>query len=226
MRGLKSIGFVIAVVLPLCAQDRQVKEHQLGAYKGDEDSIRSVMNYCDAVDDSAQQQQARIFAKSKTDSTAKPKGYSWKEFSNRDEWEAGGKPVPVVFGWSKDDAIVRVTVVARPPRARSPALAHTRLDYCYGSDAKLIRIRAVWYAPTNCEYLFPCRLISGREFYLIQPQRPGVTDWVFTPDGTITKLRNGKAVDDYFDPCNSLRVDDLHLRRSNDLPFNHLPSTK
>jgi len=44
---------------------------------------------------------------------------------------------------------------------------------------------------------------------------------VFTPNGQIRKLRDGEAQDDYFDPSYSLTVSDLHLRSSDDLPFNH-----
>jgi hypothetical protein len=50
--------------------------------------------------------------------------------------------------------------------------------------------------------------------------------WVFIPDGTINKLRNGKEVDDYFDPSNSLTVNDLHLTTSDDLPFDHTAKSK
>lgn len=181
--------------------------------------MRSVMNYCDAVDDSVQDQQPRIFAELNVDSTTKSKGDRWKEFASKDEWDAAGKPAPLAFVWNRDGAIVRVTIVARPPRVGSPVVARDRVDYCYGSDTKLIRIRALWSAPTECEFLFPCRLISGHEFFLGGRWYPAVTDWVFTEDGAIQKLRNGKTVDDDFDPSYSLTVSDLHLRTSADLPF-------
>jgi hypothetical protein len=179
------------------------------------------MNYCDAVDDSLREQQPHIFAELKMDPTTKSKIDGWREFASKDEWYAAGKPAPRAFVWNRDGAIVRVTIVANPPRVQIPAVARQWIDYCYGADGKLIRIRAVWYVPRYCEFLFPCRLISGREF-LLGGQRPAVTDWVFTADGTIRTLRNGKARNDYFDPSNSLSVSDLHLRTSADLPFNHL----
>jgi hypothetical protein len=219
MSGLKLFGFVLAFALPLSAQKNQLNERQLGAYKGREDAVRAGMNYCDAVDDSAQQQQPRIFAELPLDSTTKSKSHDWKEFARKDEWEAAGEPAPVAFVWDRGGAIVRVTVVASPPRHRIRAGAYQRIDYCYGPDTKVVRIRAVWYVPTYCEFLFPCRLISDHDFFLLGDPHPAVTDWVFTANGAIQKLRNGKAVDDYFDPSYSLSVSDLHLRTSDDLPF-------
>jgi hypothetical protein len=221
MSGFRLFGFFLAFTLPLCAQEYKLSEHQLGAYKGSDEAVRSVMSYCDAVDDSVQEQQPRMFAELSLDSTAKSASLRWSEVASKDEWESSGKPAPLTFVWSKDGSIVRVTVVTSPPRFRIPVVAHRRVDYCYGSDAKLLRVRAVWSVPTSCEFLFPCRLISGLEFSL-GGQTPAINDWVFTADGTITRLRNGKASDDYFDPSNSLSVGDLHLRTSADLPFHHL----
>jgi hypothetical protein len=221
MNGFRLVGFVLAFTLPLCAQEYKLSEHQLGAYKGSDEAMRSIMSYCDAVDDSEREQQPRIFAHLNLDPATKSSSPRWSEVASKDEWESSGKPAPLSFVWRKDGTIVRVTVVTSPPRFRTAVVAHRRVDYCYGVDAKLLRIRAVWYAPTSCEFLFPCRLISGHEFP-IGGQTPAVTDWIFTAAGTITKLRNGKAIDDYFDPSSSLTASDLHLRRSNDLPFNHL----
>jgi len=221
MSALHSVGFLLVFACPLFAQEHKLSEHQLGAYKGDDAVVRSAMDYCDSIVDSVQQQLPRLFAKLNIDSTTESKSRQWKEFSNKNEWDAAGKPLPLALVWNRDEAIVRVTVVTHPLRFRIPAVAHQRVDYCYGTDTKLIRIRAVWYVPTFCEFLFPCRLISDQEFYLIHAQRPGITDWVFTADGAIEKLRNGKAVDDYFDPAYSLTVDDLHLRTSQDLAFGH-----
>ncbi|MFZ0862240.1 MAG: hypothetical protein WCA27_25370 [Candidatus Sulfotelmatobacter sp.] len=220
MPTLKSLWFLLVFSLPLFAQEHRLSEHQLGAYRGSEDAVRSVMNYCDAVDDAVQEEQPNIFAELNIDSTTKSESHRWREFASKDEWEADGKPVPLAFVWNRDGAIVRVTVVSRPPRVGSPVVVRQRVDYCYGTDTKLKRIRAVWHAPTECEFLFPCRLISGHEF-LLGGQYPAVTDWVFTADGAIQKLRNGKAVDDYFDPSYSLSINDLHLRTSEDLPFSH-----
>jgi hypothetical protein len=155
MSGLKLFGFVLAFALPLSAQKNQLNERQLGAYKGREEAVRADMNYCDAVDDSAQQQQPRIFAELPLDSTTKSKSHDWKEFARKDEWEAAGEPAPVAFVWDRGGAIVRVTVVASPPRHRIRAGGYQRMDYCYGPDTKLVRIRAVWYVPSYCEFLFP-----------------------------------------------------------------------
>lgn len=221
MSVLRSLGFLLVFALPLFAQEHRLSEHQLGAYKGDDAEVRSVMNYCDSVDDSVQQQEPRIFAELNIDSTTNSKSRHWKEFTSKDEWDAAGKPAPLAFVWNRDEAIVRVTVVTQPFRFRIPVVAHQRVDYCYGTDTKLIRIRAAWYVPTFCEFLFPCRLISDQEFYLIHSQFPGITDWVFTANGAIGKLRNGKAVGDYFDPAYSLTVNDLHLKTSQDLVFSH-----
>jgi len=226
MNTLKSLCFLLVFSLPLCAQKHQLNEDQLGAYKGREDAVHAVMNYCDASDDfSREGAQPRLFTQLKSGSTKEAASQQWWEFASKAEWYAAGKPAPLAFVWDRDGAIVRVTIVARPPRGGA-SLAFRRTDYCYGPDTKLIRIRAVWYAPTDCELLFPCRLISGREF-LLGGQHPGVTDWVFTPDRAIQKLRNGEAVDDYFDPSYSLTASDLQLRTSKDLPFGHpaTPST-
>jgi hypothetical protein len=228
MPALKSLGFLLLFSLPLLAQEHRLTEHEVGSYKGNEDAVGSLMSYCDAVDDSVQEQQPRIFAELKTeletDPATKSKRDRWREFASKDEWEAAGKPSPLAFVWSKDGAVVRVTVMARPPRVWNPVVgAHQRLDYCYGADTKLIRIRAVWYVPQSCEFLFPCRLISGNEFFL-GAQHPAVTDWIFTADGQIQKLRNGKAWSDPFDPSYSLSINDLHLRTSQDLPFSHATS--
>ena len=225
MIGIRLVGLVLAFTLTLCAQEHNLSERQLGAYKGIDGAVRSVMNYCDAVDDSVQEQQPRIFAELKMDPTTASKSEGWSEFTSKDDWVAAGKPAPLAFVWNRDGAIVRVTIVASSPRVRIPVVARRRVDYCYGADTKLIRIRAVWYVPTDCEFLFPCRLISGREF-LLGGQSPAVTDWVFTADGTIKTLLNGKARDDYFDASNSLSASDLHLWTSDDLPFNHLAPKK
>lgn len=224
MSALRVVGLVLGFTLPLFAQRPSLNERQLGTYKGNEESVRSAMSYCNAIDDSVQEQQPRIFALDKV--YVAGTGRHWAQVADSDEWNALGKPAPLAFLWDRDGAIVRVTVVARPFRFRSAVSTHERVDYCYGVDNKLIRIRAVWYFPAFCEVLFPCRLISDRDFFLLNSQSPAVTDWVFTPDGTINKLRNGKEVDDYFDPSNSLTVNDLHVRTSDDLPFDHIAKSK
>jgi hypothetical protein len=221
MRSLSFVGLVFVFTLPLCAQQHKLNERELGDYKGTDDAVRSVMDYCDMLDASLKQQAPRIFAQTKVETTGEAKTITWGEFADKDAWQAAGKPAPLAFVWNKDDVIVRVTMVARAQRGEASP-AQQRLDYCYDDDAQLVRIRAVWYAPTECEYLFPCRLISGHDF-LLGGQRPSVTDWVFKEDGTIQKLRNGTAVDDYFDPSYSLTVSDLHLQTSFDLPFARMP---
>src|SRR5580704_3027466 len=103
MPALKSLGFLLVFSLPLLAQEHRLTEHEVGSYKGDEDAVRSLMSYCDAVDDSAQEQQPRIFAELKmelkTDSTAKSQNDRWREFANKEEWDAAGKPAPLAFVW-------------------------------------------------------------------------------------------------------------------------------
>ena len=220
MRGLSFLGLILTLALPLCAQEHKLNERELGDYKGTDDAVRSVTDYCDMLDTSLKQQPPRIFAETKVESTEDAKN-TWGEFAGKDAWEAAGSPAPLAFVWFKDDLIVRVTMVARAHRGK-PSPAQQRLDYCYDDDAQLVRIRAVWYAPTECEYLFPCRLISGQDF-LLGGQRPAVTDWVFKEDGTIQRLRNGEAVDNYFDPSYSLTVSDLHLQTSSELPFARMP---
>jgi hypothetical protein len=224
MSALRVVGLVLGFTLPLFAQRPSLNERQLGTYRGTEDSVRWAMSYCNAIDDSVLEQQPRIFALDKV--YVAGTGRHWVQVADRDEWSALGKPAPLAFVWNRDGAIVQVTVVARPSRFRSAVSAHDRVDYCYGVDNKLIRIRAVWDVPAFCEVLFPCRLISDRDFFLLNSQGPAVTDWVFISDETINKLRNGKEVDDYFDPSNSLTVKDLHLRTSDDLPFDHLAKSK
>jgi hypothetical protein len=222
MSSLKSLGFVLAFALPLFAQEEPLTVHQVGAYKGHEDAVRLVMDYCDATDDSSEQYQPQIFAESEP--TTRGDARQWEQFANRDQWEAAGRPTPLVFVWDRNGTTVRVTVVAHPPQVWKPIGAYRRTDYCYGADARLSRVRAVWYFPTRCEFLFPCQLIRGRGFYL--GQSPAITDWVFTPDGKIRKLRDGEAQDDYFDPSYSLTVRDLHLKTSDDLPFKHPAQSK
>lgn len=218
MKSLRFVGFLLAFCLPLCAQ-QQLNERQLGTYHGDDEAVRSAMNYCDAVDDSLQGRQPRIFAGLMDPATRSPS--NWKTFADRDEWEAAGRPFPVAFVWDRDGAIVRVTIVSTRYRPGAPVAVRTRMNYCYGTDTKLVRIRALWSAPRRCEFLFPCRLIVGYEFV---GGWPAVTDWVFTPDGSIQKLRNGKPEQNYFDPSYSLTADQLHLKTSADLPFDHLAS--
>jgi len=224
MRSLIFAGFILAFALPLCAQEHKLNERDLGDYKGTDDAVRSVMDYCDMLDASMKQQPPRIFAETKVESTGEAKTITWGEFARKDEWQAAGSPAPLAFVWFKDVIIVRVTMVENP-RHGQPSPTQQRLDYCYDDDSQLVRIRAVWHAPTECEYLFPCRLISGHDF-LTGAQHPSVTDWVFKEDGTIQKLRNGEAVDDYFDPSYSLTVSDLHLQTSFDLPFARMPVKK
>jgi hypothetical protein len=222
MSSLKSFWFVLAFALPLFAQEHPLTVHQVGAYKGHEEAVRLVMDYCDATDDYSEQYQPRIFAESA--STTGVHAREWEQFVSRDEWEAAGRPTPLVFVWDRDGTTVRVTVVAHPPQVWKSIGAYRRTEYCYGADARLIRVRAVWYVPTRCEFLFPCQLIRGRGFFL--GQSPGITDWVFTPDEKIRKLRDGEARDDYFDPSSSLTVSDLHLGTSDDLPFEHPAESK
>lgn len=217
MRSLSFAGFVLAFSLPLCAQQHKLSERELGEYKGSDEAVRSVIDYCDMIDASLKQQPPRIFAETKVESTGEGKNITWGEFASKEAWEAGGSPAPLAFVWFKDDVIVRVTMVENA-RHGTPSPSQQRRDYCYDDDGQLVRIRAVWYTPTECEYLFPCRLISGQDF-LLGGQRPAVTDWVFKEDGTIQKLRNGDAIGDYFDPSYSLTVSDLHLQTSFDLPF-------
>lgn len=224
MRSLSFVGLVLVLSLPLCAQQQKLSERELGDYKGKDDAVRFIIDYCDKLDASLKQQPPRIFAETKIESTGGAKTVTWGEFAGKDEWQAAGSPAPLAFVWNSDDVIVRVTMVESPHHGR-PAPNQQRLDYCYDEDAQLVRIRAVWYTPTECEYLFPCRLISGHDFFL-GGQRPAVTDWVFKEDGTIQKLRNGEAIDDYFDPSYSLTVSDLHLQTSFDLPFARMPVKK
>jgi len=215
MQSLKLLGLVLASTFSLFGQQLPLNENQLGSYKGNDDAVHSVMEYCNAVDDSVQPQQPRIFSESKIDSTTESNSHPWMEFASKDEWTAAGKPGPLAFVWDRDGAIVRVTIVDRVRSGIRP-----RVEYCYGTDTKLMRIRAVPSAPTYCQVLFPCRLISGHE-YVLGGRWPAITDWVFTADGTIHKLRNGKAVDDYFEPSSSLTASDLQLKTSVDLPFSH-----
>jgi len=210
---LKFCACLSLLALPLCAQQLPLDEHQLGSYKGQDTAIRSAMDYCNGLDSFLQDEQPRIFAELNPGAATKSETSHWTEFASKDEWETSGKPSPVAFVWKKDEAIVRVTVVSR-----AQAGLRRRVDYCYGADNKLVRIRALPFAPTECEALFPCRLILNREFY-VGGRHPVITDWVFTADGAIEKLLNGRLVDDYFDPSNSLTADDLHLPASNELPF-------
>ena len=191
MNSLKSVGFVLAFALPLFAQEHPLALHQVGVYKGHEDAVRLVMDYCDITDDYSEQYEPRIFAAVHT--------RQWEQFAGRDEWEAAGRPTPLVFVWNRKGKTVSVTVVAHPHQVWTRVGAYRRTEYCYGTDAKLIRVRAVWYVPTRCEFLFPCSLIRESRFFL--GQSPGITDWVFTPDGQIRKLRDGESQDDYFDPA-------------------------
>ncbi len=218
MSHLKSVWFLLAFALPLFGQVHQPREHKLGAYEWAEDTVSSVMTYCDTVDDFSRQEKPRIFAGSKPNSRTEREAAGWREFVSKDGWEGAGKPAPLVFVWDRNGVTVKVTVIARPPQVWKSVGAYRRTEYCYNIDARLIRIRAVSYVPTRCEFLFPCQLIRGQGFFLGQGN--GITDWVFTVDGTIRKLWNSEAQDDYFDPSNSLTVDDLHLKTSNELPFN------
>jgi hypothetical protein len=223
MTTLKSLPFLVLFALPLFAQvEHALTEHQRGAYTGSDDVVRSVMNYCDAADDFSQERQPRFFARSKQGSTTESNIHRWLEFASKAEWEAAGKPTPGAFVWDRDGEILRVMIVQNPARLWTPFGVDRQTEYCYGTNSELIRIRAAWYVPTRCEYLFPCQLIQGHEFYIGQPY--GVTDWVFTADGAIRKLWNGKAVNDYFDPSYWLSVSDLHLKTSDNLPFGHIAS--
>src|SRR5580658_2549729 len=123
MSSCRLFGFALALTLPLCAQEYKLSEHQLGAYKGSDEAVRSVTSYCDAVDDAVQQQQPRMFAEVSLDSTPKWTSLRWSEVASKDEWESSGQPAPLTFVWSKDGTIVRVTVVANPPRLRTPVVA-------------------------------------------------------------------------------------------------------
>ena len=174
MRILHSLGFLLIFTIPLFAQGHQLSEREAGAYKGAEVGVRSGMDYCDAADGYSEQQRPRMFAELKTDSTPESKRHRWRESADRAEWEAAGKPSPVALVWNRGSAIVRVAIVSDPSRiwAPFPFGVDRQMEYCYGTDSKLIRIRVAWYAPTHCEFLFPCQLIRGHEFFL--GQSPGI----------------------------------------------------
>lgn len=218
----KLVWVLLAFSFPLLAQEHRLTIHELGAYYGGEDQLRSAMNYCDAIDDFSQEQQPRLFAELRAGSMTESKTSLWREFGSKEEWDVARKPAPLAFVWDRNGTIVRVTIVANPPRVWKPHIASPRTEYCYGANTKLMRIRAVWSIPTNCEFLFPCQLIRGHEFFLAQ--RPGITDWVFTAGGQIRKLWNGEVRNDYFDPSYSLNVSDLPLGTSDHLPFSHVPN--
>jgi hypothetical protein len=220
MSNLKSVWFILAFALPLFGQVHQPREHKLGAYEWADDTVPSVMSYCDVVDDFSTQESPRVFARLKPNPRTEHEAVWWREFVSKEDWESAGKPAPLVFVWERNGVTVKVMVVAKPPQVWKPVGAYRRTEYCYSIDARLIRLRAVSYVPTRCEFLFPCQLISGHEFFL--SQSAGTTDWVFTADGKIQKLWNGEARDDYFDPSYSLTVSDLHLKTSDDLPFTQL----
>ena len=224
MSNLKSVWLILAFALPLFGQVHPPRQPHLGAYEWAEDTVPSVMNYCDGADNFSRQVEPRLFARLKPDSRTELDAARWREFASKDKWEAAGKPTPLVFVWDRNGGTIKVTVVAKPPQVWNPVGAYRRTEYCYGTDARLIRIRAVEYVPTRCEFLFPCKLISRHEFFL--SQSPGMTDWIFSSDGTITKLWNGKSRDDYFDPSHSLTVSDLHLKTSDELPFHQLTQPK
>jgi hypothetical protein len=203
-------AFTFAFIFFLFPPQHRQNDNQGSAPRRDEDAVRSAMQYCGALDDTLEHENPKIFGFSTTEHSGQKE---WREFSNRDEWEAAGKPVPLAFVWDQHGVLVRVTVVARISVAM-----RRRVEYCFGTDAKLIRIRAVPFAPQSCEFLFPCRLINDS---ILNGEHTAVTDWLFIADGTIKKLRNGKSVDDYFDPSNSLTVSNLHLPTSDDLPFKY-----
>jgi hypothetical protein len=98
MSALKPVWFLLVFSLPLFAQEHRLHEHQLGAYKGSEGTVRSVMDYCDAVDESVQEQQPRIFAELNIDSTTRAKSRRWKELANKDEWEQPANRFPLHSG--------------------------------------------------------------------------------------------------------------------------------
>jgi hypothetical protein len=88
MSSCRLFGFALALTLPLCAQEHKLSEHQLGAYKGSDEAVRSVMSYCDAIDDSLQEQQPRIFAHLNLDPATKSTSLRWSEIASKDEWES------------------------------------------------------------------------------------------------------------------------------------------
>jgi hypothetical protein len=225
MRSFYLLLIVIVCSLPLLAQT-PVTENQLGTYKGTDAELGAAMGYCDTVDNYSRQHSPRIFAELRQDTTTESGSSHWAEFTDSDQWAAAGKPAPLAFVWNRDGMTVKVIIMSRPPRvwSQSPG-TYRRIEYCYGSDAKLIRIRAAWYPPTQCELLFPCRLIAEHEFYL-GGQSPAVTDWIFDSDGSITRLRNGRSTDDPFDPSYSLDARDLHLKTSVELPFHPASESK
>jgi hypothetical protein len=202
MRSFYPLLIVIICGVPLLAQT-PVTENQLGAYKGTDAGLGASMGYCDTVDNFSQQHSPRAFAETWQD-TSGTRIANWVELANNDAWTAAGKPTPLAFVWNRDGMTVKVIIMSRPPRVWNESVgAYRRMEYCYGTDAKLIRIRAAWYAPTQCEFLFPCRLIAGHEFYL-GGQHPAITDWIFESDGQVIRLRNGRPTDDPFDPSYSL----------------------
>ncbi len=168
MSNLNSVWFLLAFALPLFGQVHQPREHPPGAYEWAEDTVPSVMGYCDVVDDFSTQESPRLFARLKPTSGTEGEAVQWRKFVSKDDWEAAGKPTPLVFAWDRNGITVKVTVVAKPPQVWNPVVVYRRTEYCYGIDARLIRIRAVSYVPTRCEFLFPCQLISGHEFFLSQ----------------------------------------------------------
>jgi hypothetical protein len=221
MGALKSIALLVVLALPAFAQEGLPDDRELGRYKGGDDSVRSIANYCESVDDFSREQAPRIFAEVKQGGGDEFDPARWKEFSDRDGWVAAGRPSPLAFVWERDGATIKVTVISHAPKNWNPAVAYGRISYCYNTEGAVSRIRAIWHVPITCEFLFPCALLTDRQFF-VGGQSLAVNDWVFTPDGTIQKLRDGKDLDDYFDPSSWLSVDDLHLKKWDELPFTKL----
>ena len=118
-------------------------------------TMDSVTNYCDAVDEFSHAHQARLFAESRSEPAGRTE---WVELVSKEEWERAGRPRPLAFAWYRGDRVVRVTISVNSAPAASVAYA----DYCYSPEGKLVRLHSGPSTKVVCDAArFQCHLAFG-----------------------------------------------------------------
>lgn len=105
--------------------------------------IIAVTKYCAIVENPADSQLPRIFART---TSAYGQSTGWAEFDSRAAWSRAGSPKTVAAVWYRDAKIVRVTISSNDDED-----SRVYADYCYRPDDTLARLRLVPSEWQRCE---------------------------------------------------------------------------
>jgi hypothetical protein len=159
MHKLSPFLFVFVLSTQLLAQSK------LDGSKVATDALITVAKYCDNVENYAESQVPRIFARI---TSAYGQSSGWVEYGSRAAWNRAGRPQPVALVWYSDAKIVRVAIAPNDDGQKSEVYA----DYCYRQDGSLARLRSMPSVQRNCKgNRYQCSLVL-RQGRLYPPEGP------------------------------------------------------